>query len=57
VASLPPDYDFAPEWDVCFASIMRLAAQKRIRMLMEQGLHRPGDVEDRLGYYVGQLGR
>jgi enoyl-CoA hydratase/carnithine racemase len=57
VARLSPDYEIAPEWDVCFASIMRPAAQKRIRMLMEQGFHRPGDVEDRLGYYVGQLER
>ncbi len=57
VASLPPDYEIAPEWDVCFASIMRPAAQKRIKKLMEQGLHRPGDVENRLGYHVGQLGR
>ena len=31
VASLPPDYEIAPEWDVCLASIMRPAAQKRIR--------------------------
>jgi enoyl-CoA hydratase/carnithine racemase len=57
VASLPPDFEIAPEWDVCFASIMRPAAQKRIKKLMEQGFHGPGDVEDRLGYYVGQLGR
>ena len=57
VASLPPDYEIAPEWDVCFASIMRPAAQERIKMLMERGFHRPGDVEDRLGYHVGQLGR
>ena len=57
VASLPPDFEIAPEWDVCFASIMRPAAQKRIKKLMEQGFHQPGDVEDRLGYYVGQLGR
>ena len=57
VASLPPDFEIAPEWDVCFASIMRPAAQTRIRRLMEQGFHRPGDVEDRLGYYVGQVGR
>src|SRR5712672_3255654 len=57
VASLPPDYEIAPEWDVCLASIMRPAAQERIRMLMERGFHRPGDVEDRLGYHVGQLGR
>ena len=57
VASLPPDFEIAPEWDVCFASIMRPAAQQRINKLMEQGFHGPGDVEDRLGYYVGQLGR
>lgn len=25
--------------------------------LMEQGFHKPGDVENRLGYYVGQVGR
>jgi enoyl-CoA hydratase/carnithine racemase len=57
VASLPPDYEIAPEWDVCFASIMRPAAQERIKKLMEQGFHKPGDVEERLGYYVGQVGR
>jgi enoyl-CoA hydratase/carnithine racemase len=57
VASLPPDFEIAPEWDVCFASIMRPAAQERIRKLLERGFHQPGDVEDRLGYYVGQLGR
>ena len=57
VASLPPDYEIAPEWDVCIASIMRPAAQERIRTLMEGGFHRPGDVENRLGHYVGQLRR
>jgi enoyl-CoA hydratase/carnithine racemase len=57
VASLPPDFEIAPEWDVCFASIMRPAAQKRIKTLMELGFHKPGDVENRLGHYVGQLGR
>jgi enoyl-CoA hydratase/carnithine racemase len=57
VASLPPDYEIAPEWDVCLASIMRPAAQERIKKLMDQGFHKPGDVEERLGYYVGQVGR
>ncbi|HMF02400.1 MAG TPA: enoyl-CoA hydratase/isomerase family protein [Terriglobia bacterium] len=57
VASLPHDYEIAPEWDVCFASIMRPAAQQRIKKLMEQGFHKPGDVENRLGYHVGQVGR
>jgi enoyl-CoA hydratase/carnithine racemase len=56
VASLPPDYEIAPEWDVCFASIMRPAARERIKKLMERGFHKPGDVENRLGYHVGQLG-
>src|SRR5712692_7956409 len=57
VASLPPDFEIAPEWDVCLASIMRPAAQEKIRKLMERGFHQAGDVENRLGYYVGQLGR
>jgi enoyl-CoA hydratase/carnithine racemase len=55
-ASLPPDYEIAPEWDVSIASIMRPAAQTRIAKLLERGLHQPGDVENRLGYHVGQLG-
>ena len=56
VASLPPDFEIAPEWDVCLASIGRPAAQQRIRMLIERGLHKPGDVESRLGFHVGRLG-
>jgi enoyl-CoA hydratase/carnithine racemase len=57
VASLPPDFEIAPEWDLCLASIMRPAAQKRIQALMAQGFQKPGDVEERLGYHVGQVGR
>src|SRR5712675_2000535 len=57
VASLPPDYEIAPEWDVCLASIMRPAAQERIKKLMDQGFHKPGDIENCLGHYVGQVGR
>jgi len=57
VASLPPDFEIAPEWDVCLASIMRPAAQERIKKLMDRGFHKTGDVENRLGYHVGQLGR
>jgi enoyl-CoA hydratase/carnithine racemase len=56
VASLPPDFEIAPEWDVCLASIGRPAAQQRIKLLIERGLHEPGDVESRLGYHVGRLG-
>src|SRR5439155_22300207 len=57
VASLPPDFEIAPEWDVCIASIMRPAAQERINKLLDQGFHQPGDVEQRLGYHVGELRR
>jgi enoyl-CoA hydratase/carnithine racemase len=55
-ASLPRDVEMAAGWDACLASIARPAAQERIKKLMERGLHKPGDVENRLGYYVGQLG-
>jgi enoyl-CoA hydratase/carnithine racemase len=54
--SLPPDVEIAAGWDACMASIGRPAAQGRIKALFEQGFHRPGDAEDRLGFYVGQLG-
>src|SRR5689334_19920909 len=55
IASLPPDAEIAPEWDAAIASIQRPAGQRRISTLLERGLHRPGDVENRLGYHVGQL--
>lgn len=55
-ASLPPDVEIAAGWDTCMASIPRPAAQSRIKALFEQGFHKPGDAEDRLGFYVGQLG-
>jgi enoyl-CoA hydratase/carnithine racemase len=55
IASLPPDAEIAPEWDACIASIQRPAGQRRIKTLLERGLHKPGDVENRLGYHVGQL--
>jgi hypothetical protein len=54
-ASLPPDVEIAAGWDACMASIARPAAQGRIKALMERGFHKPGDVEDRLGFYEGQL--
>jgi enoyl-CoA hydratase/carnithine racemase len=55
-ASLPPDVELAAGWDACMASIKRPAAQGRIKALLEQGFHKPGDAENRLGFYVGQLG-
>jgi len=53
--SLPPDAEIAPEWDAFLASLGRPAAQARLRMLFERGFHKPGDIETRLGYHVGQL--
>jgi len=55
-ASLPPDAEIAPEWEASIASIQRPAGQMRIKKLLERGFHKPGDVENRLGYHVGQLG-
>jgi enoyl-CoA hydratase/carnithine racemase len=56
-ASLPPDVEIGAGWDACLDSFVRPATQERIKTLMERGLHKPGDAENRLGYYVGQLGR
>jgi enoyl-CoA hydratase/carnithine racemase len=55
--SLPPDVELGAGWDACIASLGRPAAQKGIKALLAQGFHKPGDVEDRLGYYLGQLPR
>jgi len=56
-ASLPPDVEIGAGWDACLASIARPAAQEKIRKLIEQGFHRSGDAENRLGHYVGRLAR
>ena len=56
IASLPSDAEIAPEWDAFVDSLARPAAQQRIQELMERGFLRPGDVETRLGFHVGQLG-
>jgi enoyl-CoA hydratase/carnithine racemase len=56
-ASLPLDVEIAAGWDACMASIARPAAQGRLKAFFEQGFHKPGDAEDRLGFYLGRLGR
>jgi enoyl-CoA hydratase/carnithine racemase len=55
-AGLPPDVEIRAGWDAFLASAKRPAAQQKIKTLLEQGLQEPGDAEDRLGDYVGQLG-
>lgn len=56
VASLPPDAEIKPEWDAFIAALGRPASERRIKALMDRGFHRAGDVENRLGFYVGQIG-
>jgi enoyl-CoA hydratase/carnithine racemase len=56
-ASLPADVEMAAGWDACIASLARRDTQARMKALFEQGFHKPGDVEDRLGSYLGRLGR
>jgi enoyl-CoA hydratase/carnithine racemase len=53
--SLPSDAEIVPEWDAFTASLGRPAAQARLRALFEKGFHKPGDVENRLGFHVGTL--
>ncbi|MGB0012588.1 MAG: hypothetical protein WBQ03_13345 [Candidatus Sulfotelmatobacter sp.] len=55
--SLPPDVELGAGWDACIASLGRPAAQNGIKALMERGFHKPGDVENGLGYYLGQIVR
>jgi enoyl-CoA hydratase/carnithine racemase len=56
-ASLPPDVEIAAGWDACMASVARPAAQARLKAFFELGFHKPGDTEDRLGAYLGRLGK
>lgn len=55
--SLPPDVELGAGWDACIASLGRPAAQYGIKALMARGFHKPGDAENRLGYYLGQIAR
>jgi hypothetical protein len=55
-AGLPPDVEIADKWDACINSLGRPAAQEGIKALTARGFQKPGDVENRLGYYLGQIG-
>jgi len=54
-ASLPTEVEIAEGWDTCIKSITRPAAQRNFKILFEKGFHKPGDVENRLGFHLGQL--
>jgi enoyl-CoA hydratase/carnithine racemase len=56
VASLPSDAEIASGWAAFIASLRRPSTQARINALLARGFHHPGDVENRLGHHVGQLG-
>lgn len=53
--SLPPDVEIAEGWDACIKSITRPVPQRNFKQLFERGFQKPGDVENRLGYHLGQL--
>jgi len=55
--SLPPDVELGAGWDACIASLGRPAARNGIKALMARGFHKPGEVENRLGYFLGQIER
>jgi len=57
IADLPPDSEIEPEWNAFMNSLSRPATQARIKKLFDKGFHKPGDVESRLTYHTGQLGR
>jgi enoyl-CoA hydratase/carnithine racemase len=56
-ASLPPDVEMAAGWDACMASVARPETQARIKAFMDLGFHKPGDVENRIGYYLEKVNR
>lgn len=53
--SLTPDVEFGAGWEACIASLGRPAAQEGIKALTAKGFQAPGDVEDRLGFHLGEL--
>jgi hypothetical protein len=55
--NLPPKVEIGSGWDACIASLGRPAARGAIAALLDQGFQTTGDVENRLGYYIGQLPR
>jgi enoyl-CoA hydratase/carnithine racemase len=54
-ATLPADVELDSGWQTCIASVQRPSVQEGIKALMAKGFHKPGDVENRLAYYLGQI--
>ncbi|MER9455521.1 enoyl-CoA hydratase/isomerase family protein [Mesorhizobium sp. M0478] len=53
-ASLPPDSEMQPGWDAFITSVQRPAAQARVKVLVDEGLQQPGDVEKNLEQYTAK---
>jgi len=47
----------AAGWAACMASVARPTTLARLRAFREQGFHKPGEAEDRLGLYLERLYR
>jgi enoyl-CoA hydratase/carnithine racemase len=56
-ASLTPEVEMAAGWEACMASVARPTTQARLRAFRELGFHKPGEAEDRLGFYLERLNR
>lgn len=56
-ASLAPEVEMAAGWEACIASVVRPSTQARFKAFRELGWHKPGDAENRLGFYLGRLER
>jgi enoyl-CoA hydratase/carnithine racemase len=56
-ASLAPEVEMAAGWEACMASVARPATQAQFKAFRELGWHKPGDAENRLGFYLGRLNR
>src|SRR6202047_1940924 len=55
--SLPPDVELGAGGDACIKSLGRPPPQEGIKALTARGFQKPVDVENRLGYYLGQIAR
>ncbi|MGF7136818.1 enoyl-CoA hydratase/carnithine racemase [Paraburkholderia sp. EB58] len=55
IATLPPDSEFAAQWQAFTTSVQRPAAQHDIKALMDLGLQKKPDVEIHLPRYTGEV--
>ncbi|MGF6208628.1 enoyl-CoA hydratase/isomerase family protein [Pseudomonas frederiksbergensis] len=57
IASLPPVEEIARGWAAFITSVQGVKAQQKIGQLMEMGLQENADIEVRLDYHIGTLGK